>query len=132
MSGFQGDLALSRTVALVLRLQIILAGALMLAVLAWAGASPALATLFGSGLGILGTIMAARGVRRAGGDQRASDTPSLVPVYLGALQKLLVVAAGVAFGLVVLELSALFLLGGLILSQVGYVVASVWSMAGDR
>lgn len=126
MTGSSSDQALSRTVALILRLQAALAGVLLLATLAWAGTAPALAALFGSALGILGTISSARGVRRA------SETPSLAPIYLGAFQKLLIVAAGVAFGLVVLDLGPIYLLSGLILSQIGYVVASVWSLAGDR
>lgn len=131
MTGSKTDQALSRTVARVLWLQAVLGGLFLIATLAWADAAAALAAAFGSALGILGTILSARGVRRASGGQ-ASESPTMVPIYLGALQKLLIVAAGVAFGLVVLELRPIYLLGGLILSQIGYMAASLWSLAGDR
>jgi hypothetical protein len=107
---------------------LVLAGATLL----WSEPASALAAAFGSALGVGGTLVSARGVRRTGDGPGAKGVPSLAPVYVGALQKLLIVAVGVAFGLVVLDLQGMFLLLGLILSQFGYLVASIWSLISDR
>ncbi len=131
MSGSKHDQALSRTVVRVLSLQAALGGLFLVAALVWVGIAAAMAVLFGSALGILGTILSAREVRRARVGRRG-DAPSVMPIYLGALQKLLIIAVGVAFGLVVLELRPMYLLAGLILSQISYMAASLWSLASDR
>ncbi len=129
MTGPRPDQALRSSVSRILRLQLGVTVAVSLAVLALVDGRSALAAGFGAMLGVLGTVVSARGVRRAGVLDAARETPSMVPMYLGALQKLLVVAAGAALGLVVLELPAAFLLGGLILSQLGYLAASVWILS---
>ncbi|KAA3631481.1 MAG: ATP synthase subunit I [Proteobacteria bacterium] len=126
------DRSMRRSVALVLRAQVLMAVALVVGALLWSQPSAAFAGGFGSALGILGTIVSARSVRRASRSGRAGPIVSLTPVFVGEFQKLLIVGVGVAVGLAVLELRALFLLSGLILSQFGYIVASMLSAGGDR
>jgi len=125
------DESLRRSVGLVIRCQLALAALLVAGTLAWSQVPSALAAVFGAAVGISGTLASARMAGRvAGGDGQASR--SLASLYLGEIQKLLIAAAGVAFGLVVLELPALFLILGLVLSQFGYLMASVVSLAVDR
>lgn len=109
-----------------------MAAALVAGALTWSEPASAWAGAFGSGLGILGTIVSARSVRRASRGGSTGPVHSLVPVYVGEFQKLLIIGVGVAVGLAALDLRALFLLTGLILAQFGYVVASVLSAIGDR
>lgn len=109
-----------------------MAAALVVGSLSWSGADSAIAAAFGSGLGILGTIVSARSVKRASRAGRSGPVHSLVPVYMGEFQKLLIIGVGVVAGLVVLELRGLYLLSGLILAQLGYVVASLLPATGDR
>lgn len=123
---------LSHDVARVVRVQLTMAIALVIGALIWSQASAALAGAVGVGLAILGTMVSGRSVRRATRFDGHGPAVSLAPVYMGEVQKLLIIGAGVAAGLVVFELSALFLLTGLILGQFGYVVASLLSLAGDR
>ncbi|MCZ7601007.1 MAG: biopolymer transporter ExbD [Gammaproteobacteria bacterium] len=125
------DESLRRSVGLVIRCQLALAALLVAGTLAWSQVPSAPAAVFGAAVGISGTLASARMAGRvAGGDGQASR--SLASLYLGEIQKLLIAAAGVAFGLVVLELPALFLILGLVLSQFGYLMASVVSLAVDR
>jgi hypothetical protein len=126
-----GD-ALGRSVARVIRIQVALGLTLVVGALIWSQPTSALAAACGTALGVLGTMLSARGVTRASRRVGADSTPSVMPLYLGEIQKLLIIGAGVGFGLVILGLDAMFLLVGLALSQVGYVVASVLSLAGDR
>lgn len=132
VSASDTDGGLVRSIVLIVRVQVFTGLILVGATWLWSDSASALASAFGAGLGVLGTLVSARGVWRTGGGQIAKGVPSLAPIYLGALQKLLVVAVGVAFALVVLDLQPMFLLIGLILSQFGYLVASIWSLAGDR
>jgi hypothetical protein len=129
-SGTDGGLV--RSIVLIVRLQVFTGLILVGATWLWSEPASAMAAAFGAALGVLGTLVSARGVWRTGNGPGAKGVPSLAPIYLGALQKLLIVAVGVTFGLVVLDLDAMFLLIGLILSQFGYLVASIWSLAGDR
>jgi hypothetical protein len=132
MSIRGGGNSLGRTVARVIRIQVVLGLTLVIGAMIWSQPSAALAAGCGTALGALGTMFSARSVTRASRKIGADSTPSVLPLYLGEIQKLLIIGAGVGFGLVVLDLDAMFLLVGLALSQVGYLVASVLSLVGDR
>ncbi len=133
MTTTNHDEMLNHSIGLILRSQVLLAAALVVGAALWSHPSSALAALFGSALGIVGTLVSARSVKRTSRHAGAGPVYSLVPVYMGEVQKLLIIGVGVALGLVVLDLPAMFLLCGLILAQFGYVVAAVLSsLAGDR
>ena len=80
---------------------------------------------FGSLLGIVNTILSARSVRRS--SRAALTTPSLamVPVYVGLLNKLVVIGGGIAFGLIALGLAPLFVVVGYAVSQAAFIVANL-------
>jgi len=124
--------SLRQDVARVLRVQAVVAVALVLGAWLWSQPESAIAGAVGSGLAILGTLVSGRSVRRAARFDGQGPAVSLIPVYMGEVQKFLIIGAGIAVGLSVFQLNALFLLTGLILGQAGYVVASLLSLAGDR
>ena len=132
MNTIGGGESLARSVSRVVRIQVILGLALVTGALIWSQVPSALAAAYGAALGILGTVLSARSVVRASSRAGSASAPSVLPLYLGEIQKLLIVGAGVGFGLVIMDLGAVFLLLGLALSQIGYVVASVLILSGDR
>jgi hypothetical protein len=123
---------LGRDMTRVIRAQLVMTTALVAGALIWAQPAAAAAAAFGAGLSILGTVVSGRSVKRAARFDGRGLMLSMLPVYIGAVQKLLIVGVGIAAGLVVFELSALFLLAGLILGQMGHVVASLLSLVSDR
>ncbi|GJL84005.1 MAG: hypothetical protein DHS20C01_36390 [marine bacterium B5-7] len=132
MKGLFANDSLTRSLGQIVRIQMILAAVLVVTIGIWSGTTSAAAAAFGSALSIGGTLLSARSVKRASGRAGTESSRSLVPVYAGELQKFLIIGVGVAFGLVVLDLNGLFLLTGLIMAQVGYVLASVISLTGNR
>lgn len=81
------------------------------------------AALFGAVLAVSGTLLSARSVRRSTElkpeQQDAGQSPvSLVPIFSGMLNKLVIVGGGLAFGLIVLGLSPIYVIASYLLVQI--------------
>ena len=76
-----------------------------------------IALLFGTAIGMVSTLISKRSVSRAG--RAAIDTPEygMVPVYVGLLNKLVIVAGGFTLGLVALGLEPICIVSGYIASH---------------
>jgi len=81
-----------------------------------------IAFLYGAILGMAGTMLSKRSVSRS--SQAAVKTPhyAMLPVYMGLLNKLLIVGGGLALGLVTLGLEPIYIVSGFLASQ----IALVW------
>ncbi len=75
---------------------------------------------FGSLLGILATLVAARSVKRSSQAVVANPYLGMAPLFSGLVFKLLIVAGGIYIGLVYLELGPLYVVLGYITMQAGY------------
>ncbi len=109
----------------VLKTQVAMTIALLVGVFLWSSPHAAIAAAYGAALGMVGTLISARSAKRSSDHALERPEVALVPVYSGAVQKLLLVAAGVALGIVSLALDPLYLVIGLALVQLGYVAAAV-------
>ncbi len=117
--------SLHGSVIRVLKAQVAMTIVLLVGVLFWSSPHAAIAAAYGAALGMVGTLISARSARRSSDNALERPEVALVPVYSGAVQKLLLVAAGVALGIVSLALYPLYLVIGLALVQLGYVAAAV-------
>jgi hypothetical protein len=75
---------------------------------------------FGSLLGILATLVAARSVKKSSQAVVTNPYMGMFPLYAGLVFKLLIVAGGTWFGLVYLELGPIYVVLGYITMQAGY------------
>ncbi len=115
----------------VLLVQTGLAVALVVGVLVWSRPSSALAAAFGAVLGILGTVVTGRSVRRSSEAAVVRPGYALVPVFSGVLQKLLIVGAGITLGYLLFGLSPVYTLSGLGLMQLGFLIAAMSPPGGN-
>ena len=76
-----------------------------------------MSVLYGSMLAIAGTLLNARSVRQAGEGAGEPGLAGMVPVYVGLLNKLVIVGGGVAFGLIGLGLEPIWLVTGYLVVQ---------------
>ena len=76
-----------------------------------------LGLLYGSAIGMVSTMVTKRSVSRA--SQAAIDAPQygMAPVYIGLLNKLIIVGGGFALGLIALGLGPIYLVSGYIVSH---------------
>ncbi|MEM7194129.1 MAG: hypothetical protein AAF402_04205 [Pseudomonadota bacterium] len=82
---------------------------------------------FGCGLAFVLTLISARSVRKSSETSYKSPELAMMPVYAGTVQKLLVAAAGMALGLVKLELEPAHLIIGFLLLHLAYIAAALGS-----
>jgi hypothetical protein len=82
----------------------------------------ALAGMCGALLGMAGTVLSRRSASRS--SRAAVDAPqyAMVPIYLGLLNKLLVVGGGLAIGMVALGFGPIYIVSGYAITQ----IAQVW------
>lgn len=78
--------------------------------------------IYGALLGMVNTMLSKRSVLRS--SQAALKTPqyAMLPVYIGLLNKLLIVGGGLAIGLVALGLGPIFVVSGYLVTQ----LALIW------
>mgnify|MGYP001812882718 CR=1 FL=1 len=88
-------------------------------------ADNAFAGIFGALLGVAGTLLSKRSADRSG--QAAAKTPqyAMLPIYLGLLNKLLVVGGGLAIGMVALGFGPIYIVSGYAITQ----LALLWAAA---
>ena len=143
-----GDVVLEREVKRVLLSQGIVSLLLVLGIVAFYGLSEQrffeivspwvteliarlAASIYGSMLAIVGTILSARSIRSRNTKHRkdvsATDALILVPIYSGLLNKLVIVGGGIGFGLIVLGFDAVFVVMGYFIVQLAVVVP--WILA---
>ena len=125
--------SLARSVKAVLLLQCVASGALLVVTVIHnlfftASDQPDIfadfiATAYGSFLAIVATVLNARSVRRAspGGENKAvpGQAPvSLLPIFSGLLNKLVIVGGGIGFGLIVWDLNPIFVVLSYLVVQI--------------
>ncbi|MEM7358074.1 MAG: hypothetical protein AAF431_03135 [Pseudomonadota bacterium] len=81
------------------------------------------AVVYGAVLAIVGTLLSARSVRRSTElkpeQQAVGQNPvSLVPIFSGMLNKLVIVGGGLAFGLIVLGFSPIYVVASYLVVQI--------------
>ncbi len=86
----------------------------------FSGIFAAMSCGFGSLLALVNTWVARRSVRKSSDLAYASPELGMLPLFSGLIQRLLLFALGVVFGVTVLHLLPLYLLIGFIVLQVGY------------
>ena len=136
MASNRENETLEQTAKRVLLLQIGLTAALALLVFGYglvsAGSIRGMGTqvasvvglLFGSAIGMVSTMITKRSVSRA--SQAAIDAPEfgMAPIYIGLLNKLIVVGGGFALGLIALGLGPVYLVSGYIASHCALLLAA--------
>ena len=85
--------------------------------------SKLLACLYGAALAICASLLTARSVRRSSPLDYEKPLPgqapvSLVPIFSGLLNKLVIVGGGIGFGLIVLELNPMLVVLSYLLVQI--------------
>ncbi len=76
---------------------------------------------YGVLLGMLGTVMAWRSARQLGKAALKAPPFAWGPVYLGLLNRLIIVGGGLALGMVVLGLGPIYTVAGYLVSQLAFV-----------
>ena len=79
---------------------------------------------FGSMLGIGNTLLSARSVKRSSEAVLVAPNFAMMPVYAGLVNKLILVAGGIALGLIGLGLGPVFVVLGYLVGHVAFAVAS--------
>lgn len=115
--------SLKQGVRRVLLAQILIAAALVAGMWFWSGKLPGMSIGYGALLGLFGTLVTSRSVMRSSDSAASQPNLALLPVFSGMLQKLLIVALGIGAGIKILGLEALFMLLGLLASQIAFAVA---------
>ena len=76
-------------------------------------------TLYGALLAVAGTALSARSVMRGlGSGAERSGWSAMGPIYVGLLNKLVIIGGGIACGLIFLRLAPLWLVTGYIVVQI--------------
>lgn len=87
----------------------------------------ALASCFGVLLGMASTVLSRRSASRSATAALKTPQFAMLPVYMGLLNKLVIVGGGLAFGLIVLGLEPLYVVAGYVVSQVALVIVMIRS-----
>ncbi len=85
----------------------------------------AFAGMYGVLLGMLGALISKRSATRSGRAALKAPQYALAPIYLGMLNKLLVVGGGLAAGMVALELGPVYIVTGYLVSQLAFIWMTV-------
>ncbi|MGI9319500.1 MAG: ATP synthase subunit I [bacterium] len=85
----------------------------------------AIGCLYGALLGMVNTMISKRSVARSSRAAMKSPQYAMLPVYMGLLNKLLIVGGGLAIGLVALGLEPIFVVSGYLITQ----LALIWVAA---
>ncbi len=81
--------------------------------------------VYGGGLALLGSMLSARGVSRVGRAVMQSPELAMLPLYAGMIQRLFVVAAGMACGLVWFRLEPIYVILGWVTAHSAYVIVGL-------
>jgi len=130
VTSFPED-TLGESIRRVLITQLVIAAVSFVGLYLMFAVQPAFAGAWGTGIGLIATVLTGRSVKRASAAAQSSPGVALVPVYSGVLQKLLVAGVGVTFGIAVLGFEAIFVLLGLAASQFAYLVAAMPRFRGN-
>lgn len=87
--------------------------------------------LYGGLISVLVTYMLARRVERAGEIARQNPKKSMQLLYIGAVQRFVLVAALLGCGLLLIKLEPLALIVGLAVTQLAYVIGMHAAKRGD-
>lgn len=81
--------------------------------------------LYGAVLAIVATVISAVSAKYAGDAAYNHSSQAMLVVYLGAFKKLVLVAAGIAFALIKLQLNPIWILVGFIVMHLAQVIVAV-------
>ncbi len=84
-----------------------------------------ISSIYGSVLAISGTILSARSIRSDDARKNAvgaMNASTLLRVYSGLLNKLVIVGGGIGFGLIVFGLDAIFVVGSYFIVQIAVAI----------
>ena len=84
----------------------------------------AVAGVYGALLGMAGTLIAGRSAARSARAALKAPQHAMVPVYVGLLNRLLVVGGGIAVGMAALGLGPVYIAAGYLVSQSAFVWAA--------
>ena len=113
---------LRRGMRRVLLAQALLALAAALAFGLFGGPNTPLAVIYGGAIALLITLLLGWRVQRAGEVGASSATGGTLLLYLGALERFIVVLAGLALGMGWLKLSPLPMVVGFAVAQLGFLI----------
>jgi len=102
---------------------LLFAGALIAAVVF--GRIEAYAFMVGAVLSMLNTLLARRSIRRSSELAYRQPDASMLPVFSGLLQRLILFAAGFSGGVLMLGLPPLLILAGFAITQIGYLACKM-------
>ena len=80
---------------------------------------------YGAILGILGTLLSKRSVDRSSQAVYSAPRFAMVPVYMGFMNKLLIVGGGLAVGMVILGLGPIYVVSGYLVTQLAYLATAL-------
>ena len=89
------------------------------------GLNSGFSILLGASLAMLNTLLARRSILRSSELAYQQPDASMLPVFSGLLQRLIVFAAGFSGGVVILSLSPLPIVVGFGLAQLGYLACKM-------
>ena len=87
--------------------------------------TPALGLLYGAAVGMMGTLLSKRSADRS--SRAIVETPryALLPVYIGLVNKLVIVGGGLAFGPIALGLGPIYVVSGYLVAMLAFVWVAV-------
>lgn len=116
---------LSRCFKQVMRAQLSIAIIIMIAAGVFYGWRVGASVLLGAVLAIANTTLSQRSIKRASALAYKRPDASMLPVFSGLIQRLLLFAAGFSGGVLLLSLSPLSMLIGFGLTQAGYLACKM-------
>jgi len=116
---------LSRCFKQVMRAQLSLAIVLLVVALLFYGRVTGASVLLGAVLAIANTLLSRRSIQRASVLAYKRPDASMLPVFSGLIQRLMMFAAGFSGGVLILNLSPLPILIGFALTQTGYLACKM-------
>lgn len=109
----------------VIGLQVVIGGLVVAGFFLGKGTLGALSAAYGSTISIILALLLSRGVVHAGNTVQQSSKKSTAILYIGAVQRFLLVLALFGFGLAFLKLEPLATVIGFILSQLAFMIMAV-------
>ena len=105
--------------------QLLLAVSCAVIVMLWFSLEHGYSILFGATLALANTLISKRSMQKAGEIAYKQPDLSMLPVYFGLMQRLIVFSAGFAVGVVGLGLMPLPVIAGFAVLQLGYLACKM-------
>ena len=116
---------LSRCFKQVILAQLLILGVSFAVGLIFFGLNDGIAVALGASLALINTLLSKRSIQRSSALAYQKPDMSMLPIFSGLIQRLIVFAAGFASGVVLFSLAALPILIGFGLTQTGYLACKM-------